>query len=357
MIRKSIASLFLSEKSLYEKLLLFIRNVFLLSFLSSSINVNSQTIFEYEREIYQKENYNFQEIEFENPDENIKLSGTLITPKTDFDKLIVIVAGSGKDTRYTHPKLTEKLLQNNIAVYRFDERGIGKSEGEYSQTVSTLLNDLNFCILQLRRIQITKNKKIGVAGHSLGGMASIGLVKSNTDIDFRIQMSTPVNTGQSFRYRIPQIEIFQDKDKSIEEIESLIDTFNYVISTTDSYKQIRKKCARISNKQNFPKIIINSYIKPQLVDMIKLDTEYFYEINDKPLLFIIGKDDELVDAKYGVEKLNEFDNKLITIKVLDKMDHYLTFNEEEWRDSNNSEIREIEDIAVNEIIKWIEKNN
>lgn len=333
------------------------KKILLLILFLSSIHVNSQTIFEYEREINGKENYNFQEIEFENSDENIKLSGTLITPKTNFDKLFVIVAGSGKDTRFTHPKLTEKLLQNNIAVYRFDERGIGKSEGEYSRNVSTLKNDLKFCILQLRKTQLIENKKIGIVGHSLGGMASIGILEFNPQIDYLIQMSTPVNPGQSFKSKVSRIDIFQNTSKSIAEIESLIDTFNYVIRTTDGFKKIRKKCARISNKQNFPKIIINSYIKPQLVDMIKLDTEYFYEINDKPLLFIIGKDDELVDAKYGVEKLNEFDNKLITIKVLDKMDHYLTFNEEEWRDSNNSEIREIEDIAVNEIIKWIEKNN
>ena len=333
------------------------KKILLLILFLSSIHVNSQSIFEYEREINGKENYNFQEIEFENSDENIKLSGTLITPKTNFDKLFVIVAGSGKDTRFTHPKLTEKLLQNNIAVYRFDERGAGKSEGEYSRNVSTLKNDLKFCILQLRKTQLIENKKIGIIGHSLGGMASIGILEFNPQIDYLIQMSTPVNPGQSFKSKVSGIDIFQNTSKSIAEIESLIDTFNYVIRTTDDFKKIRKQCFRISENLDFPDFILKSYINPQFVDMIKLDTEYYYKNSDKPLLFIIGEKDKQVDVNYGVKKLKEFDNKFITIKVLHDMDHYLTYNDGEWLNTKESKNREIDDIAVNEIIEWTTRNN
>ena len=338
-------------------LALIMKTLLLIILFLSSIQVNSQTIFEYEREINGKENYNFQEIEFENSDENIKLSGTLITPRTNFDKLFIIVAGSGKDTRFTHPKLTEKLLQNNIAVYRFDERGVGKSEGEYSRKVSTLKNDLKYCILQLRKTQLIENKKIGIIGHSLGGMASIGILEFNPQIDYLIQMSTPVNPGQSFKSKVSGIDIFQNTSKSIAEIESLIDTFNYVIRTTDDFKKIRKQCFRISENLNFPEFIPKSYINPQFVDMIKLDTEYYYKNSDKPLLFIIGEKDKQVDVNYGVKKLKEFDNKFITIKVLHDMDHYLTYNDGEWLNTKESKNREIDDIAVNEIIEWITRNN
>ncbi len=333
------------------------KTAIVLLLLISSIQATSQTIFEYEREIQQQENYNFQEIEFENPDAKIKLSGTLISPKSDFERLIVIVAGSGKDTRYTHPKLAETFLQNNIAVYRFDERGIGKSEGEYSYHVSSLKNDLNCCIKHLRSIQPTKNIQLGILGHSLGGLATIGLSEYHPDIDFLIQMATPINAGESFSNRIPKEELFQSKGKSTEDIKALIDTFNYVIRTTDNLKAIKKRCARISKKLNFPDIIRQTYLKTQFVEMIQLDAEFYYKNMNKPLLFIIGKDDQSVNVSYGVQKLKEFNNEFIRIKVLENMDHYLTYNGGEWSKSKKSEIREIDDLAVNEMIRWIEKNN
>ncbi len=56
-------------------------------------------------------------------------------------------------------------------------------------------------------------------------------------------------------------------------------------------------------------------------------------------------------------KLEKFDNKLITVEVLENMDHYLTFNNGEWSKSDMSKNREIDNIAIEIIIDWINKNN
>jgi hypothetical protein len=47
----------------------------------------------------------------------------------------------------------------------------------------------------------------------------------------------------------------------------------------------------------------------------------------------------------------------ITVEVLENMDHYLTLNNREWSKSNKSEIREIDNVAIDKIINWINKNN
>lgn len=333
------------------------KKTILLLLLISFIKINSQTIFEYEREINEKENFNFKEIEFRNTDENFTLSGTLITPKSSFDKLIVLVPGSGKDTRYSHPKLTEKLLESNIAVYRFDERGIGKSGGNYSSKVSTLKNDLNFCLNHLKSENFLEHIKIGVLGHSLGGMASIGILEFKTEVDFFIQMSTPVNAGESFKSRVSEMPMIKTTRKPIAEIEKLIDTFNYVIKTTDDFAKIKKQCEKITRKMDFPRHFPNFYINPTFVDIIKLDTEFYYENVGKPLLFIIGEKDKLVNVKFGTGRLEEFKNNFISIEIIENMDHYLTRNEGSWNVEKKSEIREIDDVAVSQIIDWIEKNN
>lgn len=331
------------------------KKTILLFLFLSFIKINGQTIFEYEREINEKENYNFKEIEFQNTDESFTLSGTLITPKLNFDKLVILVPGSGKDTRYSHPKLTEKLLESNIAVYRFDERGIGKSGGNYSSMLSALKNDLNFCLNHLKSEDLLKRIKIGILGHSLGGIASIGLLEFNSEVDFFIQMSTPVNAGESFKSRVSEMDILKLDYKTIAETEKLIDTFNYVIRTMDNFSKIKKQCERITRKLEFPKRFSGYYITPQFVDIIKFDTEFYYQKVRKPLLFIIGEKDKLVNVKFATKKLNQFENNFISIEVIEGMDHYLTLNEGKWNIDKKSEIREIDDIAVDKIIRWLEK--
>ncbi len=272
------------------------KRTFLLILFISSLKISSQTIFKYEREINEKGNYIYQEIDFINPNENIKFSGTLITSKSNFDKVIIIVSGSGKDTRYTHPKLTENLLKNNIAVYRFDERGVGKSEGEYTQKVSPLKNDLDFCIQYLRNIDTLKNKKIGVLGHSLGGIASIGVFEYAPQVDFLLQMSTPVNAGESFRNNVSRLDFFKNGEKTIEETEIIIDTFNYIIHKYNDNSKIIKECEKVRKKLIYPKYISDAYLTPQFIDIIKTNTEFYYKNIKIPVLYIIGNKDEIIDT-------------------------------------------------------------
>ncbi|TKG89854.1 alpha/beta fold hydrolase [Puteibacter caeruleilacunae] len=331
------------------------KNTILIILLLAAFSANSQTIYEYERKINQPGNYNFKEIAFANSDDQITLSGTLITPNNDFSKLIIIVAGSGKDTRYTHPKLAEQLLQNNIAVYRFDERGIGKSEGKYSYCFGTLKNDLNCCISHLRNIQALKNKQIGIIGHSLGGIATIALSATHPNVDFYVQMGTPVNAGRSFSHRLHKEKIFEKEKRSVKEIRTLIDTFNYVIRTEKKVKAIKKQCNNLSKKLNFSTFYAQAYTKPQFIEMIQLDSELLYKNIDKPTLFIIGKNDGAIDVSYAVNRLNEFNNKLMTVKVLDKMDHYLTYRDSKWNSSKKSADREIDDVAMKAILQWIDE--
>lgn len=226
------------------------------------LNVTSQNIFEYERAISNKDIYELYDLDFNNASEKIKLSGTLVTPKSDFEKIIIIVPGSGKDTRNSHPKLVEYLLENSIAVYRFDDRGVGKSNGEQSEALSTLISDLNSCITKLLTVDKIKGKKIGLLGHSLGGLATISVLQHQPNIDFLIQMSTPVNAGQSFKSKASEISIFKNQKNSIEDIQKIIDTFNYIIHSKNTYSEIIKECEKGEEEIKIWRLYIQSLFKP-----------------------------------------------------------------------------------------------
>jgi cephalosporin-C deacetylase-like acetyl esterase len=96
-------------------------------------STNAQNIFDYEQRIELSEDYKRQEIGFTSSEDGIELSGTLIYPDEEFDKVVIIVPGSGKDSRHSHFDVAKEFLLNKIAVYRFDERGIGESEGNIKE--------------------------------------------------------------------------------------------------------------------------------------------------------------------------------------------------------------------------------
>jgi len=91
----------------------------------------------YESFITEKDNYSFSTINFNVPAfdtrqkvDSVSFEGSLILPKDGFDQVVIIKPGTGYNTRNTHSPLAEALLDNHIAVFRYDEREMGNSKGE-----------------------------------------------------------------------------------------------------------------------------------------------------------------------------------------------------------------------------------
>ena len=121
----------------------------------------TQTILKHEKKIDIAKKYQSREINFINSTDNILLSGSLIEPNNDYKKIVIIIPGSGKNSRNSHYVLANKLLQNNIAVFRFDDRGVGKSEGIHSNSIDDLASDIVSVLKTLKSNKQLKNKEIG----------------------------------------------------------------------------------------------------------------------------------------------------------------------------------------------------
>ena len=318
----------------------------------------AQTIFSHEREIENKDKYVFSEIDFYNQNDDLKLSGTLIAPKSTYKKVIIILPGSGKDTRNSHFKLTEEFLKKGIAVYRFDERGVGKSEGKFTTAISGLTYDLAYAIKHLRSESTLEDKQIGVLGHSLGGMASIVAHQifsdQNTQIDFLIQVASPVKSfSDASRYQIQTLPNYQVKNRSNKELIQLLDTLVH-ITNHNKYSQVsdvalRNKGIQAIKHRGFELQDIKFWSYTH-IDLYKHDYEDAYKQLQIPTMYLIGSKDQYVNPIAEVNRLKEIENPHITIKVMKNLNHYLTSGA-----LSPHVLYNIDASATEAIMNWIKK--
>ena len=131
-------------------------------------------------------------------------SGTLSKPAgAGKFPLVILVSGMGPQDRdwnfgknYKLAKIiADHLVGNGIAVYRYDDRGVGKSTG-VSETLTSfddLAEDVYSALSELRKR--SDIGKIGLMGHSLGGILSVMAASRHSDIDFIITLSGSYQNG------------------------------------------------------------------------------------------------------------------------------------------------------------------
>jgi alpha-beta hydrolase superfamily lysophospholipase len=101
--------------------------------------------------------------------DGVELNTTIDTP-SDVKAVIVIVHGLCEH-QGRYERLVKKLTDHCYKVYRFDQRGHGKSGGEryFYSTKDEIIDDCN-AIVDFAKSE-NPNHKIYVIGHSMGGFA------------------------------------------------------------------------------------------------------------------------------------------------------------------------------------------
>lgn len=150
--------------------------------------------------------YNTEEVTFANKGAGVSLSGTLTYPVgyTPGNKVpvLIMVTGSGAQNRneevFGHKPflvMADYLAKQGIASLRYDDRGVGKSTG--SQTGCTSADFAADAESGLAWLKNTgKFSKIGILGHSEGGMIAFMLGAENK-VDFIVSLAGPGIQGDT----------------------------------------------------------------------------------------------------------------------------------------------------------------
>lgn len=154
--------------------------------------------------------YKEEEVIFRNPVEDFDLAGTLTLPQGEGPfPAVVLITGSGAQDRdetifYHKPfrVIADHLTRNGIAVLRYDDRGIGKSKGRMNNaTTMTLADDAEAAVTYLLQRPEIDHGKIGLAGHSEGGMIAPIVASRNSNIAFIVSLAGPGVRGSEILLR------------------------------------------------------------------------------------------------------------------------------------------------------------
>ena len=129
---------------------------------------------------------------------NIKLAGTLTIPKKFKNPTVaILISGSGAQNRdeelFDHKPflvLADYLTNNGIAVLRFDDRGTAASDGDFENATSfDFATDVEAAFEYLKDRKEFKKSKIGLIGHSEGGLIAPIVTSKNKDVAFNILLA------------------------------------------------------------------------------------------------------------------------------------------------------------------------
>lgn len=276
--------------------------------------------------------YNEEDVVFENNVANIKLAGTLTYPK-EGNKFpaVIMVTGSGAQDRdetiFKHKPffvIADYLTRNGIAVLRYDDRGFGKSTGNFSTATSAdFATDVLSAVEYLKSRKEIDESKIGIIGHSEGGMIAPLAASSSDDVAFIILLAGPGMKGRDLLILQTEL-ILRANGEPESEIEKSIKingtAYNIVINQPDSslaYAELQNLFNEIiaglpEEEKNKPEYsnanfqqMAKTILSPWFRFFLKFEPKEYLEKIQIPVLALNGEKDLQVPAKENLSKIEE----------------------------------------------------
>lgn len=158
----------------------------------------------------------------------VTLAGTLTLPhgRGPFP-VVLLITGSGPhdrdETLLGHKPflvLADYLTRLGIAVLRVDDRGVGKSTGKFdTATDADFASDVLAGIEYLKMRRDVNREKIGLIGHSCGGIIAPMVAVKSKDVAFIVLMGAPGVTGEEVA--LEQAALIQQADGVSEQMIAL----------------------------------------------------------------------------------------------------------------------------------------
>ena len=151
-------------------------------------------------------NYTIENVEYENKEQQVHLGATLTKPNGNNKfPVVIMITGSGPQDRDETIGLhkpfwviADYLTKQGIAVLRVDDRGRGKSTGNFAKSSSAdFATDVMAGIDYLKTRNDIDFKHIGLMGHSEGGVIAPYVAARSKDVSFIVTLAGPAVGGKA----------------------------------------------------------------------------------------------------------------------------------------------------------------
>lgn len=202
-----------------------------------------------------------------------------------------------------------------------------------------------------------KSKKIGVVGHSLGGIVACQLLKTNSTLEFIILIETPVIKNGSFllnQFKMDyenSISQQMRKGKTKDEILNFFDGYKKVIYNSDQHL-LKNNVKNYIDQQRFDKrfsMLLNDIF---FVEMAQTNLEEIIKNSTTKILYLTGTQDKIINHKEELRVLESFQNPNIEVHIFEGLNHWLT----DKKGVAGSSLYQMDYEPLSKIINWMPKN-
>lgn len=290
------------------------------------------------------------------PHEDIEIAGTLVLPEeVDQPEIVILLSGSGAQNRDSEivgfkpfADIAEHLKSQGIASFRFDDRQVGQSTGNFSSaSLSALASDVNAIIQFLQDSVDTQFEEITLLGHSQGGIVAGEVAVSNPNVDQLILMAAPaVNMMRILRSQVRRAyeqiglpeKVIQDEIEAREDLMRSISSNEGVSTARELYKNAYRSVLNSLSEEQLQAVpedrerfierqtnqLISFYSSPQMKSLL-----FYNPIEDLselsiPVLVLFGEKDTQVSDELNEPPVREALNEAGTefdINIIENANH------------------------------------
>lgn len=319
-------------------------------------------------------NYTTKELVFKNKEDDIQLTGTLTLPNyIKNPPVAIIISGSGPQNRdgdmFGHQLyyvLADYLTRQGIAVFRYDERGVGQSTGTFNTAgIAEFTRDATAALEYLKKRSYLKESQFGFIGHSIGGIIAPQIAATNDDVDFTVMLAGPGINGDvlMLSQKAALERLMNVPEAQIEQGQELVSTaYNVIVNSASTNSAIKDEViAALLNKlgPNVPiqqvESITDQITTPEIISLLRAQPSTYLSTINTPIVALNGKKDFQVPYEDNLAAIKEAfasgSNKNTRTVAFEDLNHLF----QESTTGSLSEYSEIEQTMAPKVLAFITK--
>lgn len=330
--------------------------------------------------------YVIEDVSFSNDGQNVNLAGTLTIPQSKKKHpAVILISGYGAQNRdaewFGHKPfliIADHLTRQGIAVLRFDDRGFGKSSGDYyastSQDFSTDVESaLNFL---MTRDDIDPNH-IGLIGHSDGAMIAPMVAARSRNVSFIVMLGGPGILGGELMIKRQELwaRKAEKNEQEVQQAKRYMERLVDIVVNSQDEDSLQRELTKFAadTKDEIPKNEIpkgmskDEFISQQIAMLTSPWFKYFFKYDPQadlkkvkcPVLAITGNKDVQAPSVDNLPSIQNAllagGNKNVTVKELQGLNHMFQECTTGWIDEYSKIDQTFSPIALDEISQFVLK--